>query len=431
MASGSILRAVAGAAAAATGLFLALYAGAPLAAALFALVAGGLAVALLWPSNRPAEGSRTSTAAPPFPLPEAAELLELIADPMLIVRNRRIQFANRSARSLLGEHIDGIDVRLAIRHPAAAERLIDRGRGEPAEVSTRTELVGLGEPDRRWEMTTSLFGDGSRLVRLTDKSESHASEQMRTDFVANASHELRTPLATLLGFLETLQDEAAPTDEETRSRFLRIMFDEAKRMHRLVDDLISLSRIEAERFSLPRESVPLLPLIEEVRATCAMMIAEKGSEIRVEDEVGNSVVLGDRSQLLQLLQNLIVNALKYGAPGSPVTVRFKEVGAEMLRMSVEDSGEGIAPEHLPRLTERFYRVDPSRSRAMGGTGLGLAIVKHIVGRHRGRLDIRSKPGEGTSVRVYLPLAPPPVSSKSHATVTQVTRNGPSEVASLD
>ena len=151
----------------------------------------------------------------------------------------------------------------------------------------------------------------------------------------------------------------------------------------------------------------------------------------MKDELGNPVVLGDRSQLLQLLQNLIVNALKYGTPGSPVTVRFKEAGAEMLRMSVEDSGEGIAPEHLPRLTERFYRVVPSRSRAMGGTGLGLAIVKHIAARHRARLDIRSKPGEGTWVRVYLPLAPALVSSKSHASVTQVTRNGPTEIANLD
>jgi two-component system, OmpR family, phosphate regulon sensor histidine kinase PhoR len=431
MASGSILRGGAGVAVAATGLFLALYAGAPLAAALFTLVAGGLAVALLWPSGGIAERGGPPTAAPPLTLPETEELLELVSDPMLIVRNRRILFANRSARNLLGEHIGGIDVRLAIRHPAAAERLIDRGRGDQAEVSTRTELVGLGEPDRRWEMTISLLGDGSRLVRLTDKSEAHASEQMRTDFVANASHELRTPLSTLLGFLETLQDEAASGDEETRSRFLGIMFAEAKRMHRLVDDLISLSRIEAERFSLPRESVELLPLIEEVRSTCAVMIAEKGSEIRVEDEVGNPVVPGDRSQLLQLLQNLIVNALKYGTTGSPVTVRLNAAGAQMLRMSVEDHGEGIAPEHLPRLTERFYRVDPSRSRAMGGTGLGLAIVKHIVGRHRGRLDIRSKPGEGTSVRVYLPLAPAPLSSKSHATVTQVTRNGPSEIAELD
>jgi two-component system phosphate regulon sensor histidine kinase PhoR len=277
-------------------------------------------------------------------------------------------------------------------------------------------------------MITSLLKDGSRLVRLSDKSQAHASEQMRTDFVANASHELRTPLATLLGFLETLRGDAAPGDEQTRGRFIRIMFDEARRMHRLVDDLISLSHIEAERFSLPRESVELLPLVEEVRATSAVMAEEKGSEITVDDRFGDPIVLGDRSQLSQLLQNLVGNALKYGRAGEPVTVRFEEAGPEMLRMSIDDRGEGIASEHLPRLTERFYRVDPSRSRAMGGTGLGLAIVKHIVGRHRGRLDIRSKVGEGTSVRVYLPLARP-LSLKSHGTVTEVTRSEPSEVTS--
>jgi two-component system phosphate regulon sensor histidine kinase PhoR len=232
---------------------------------------------------------------------------------------------------------------------------------------------------------------------------------MRTDFVANASHELRTPLATLLGFLETLQDDAAAGDPKTRSRFLGIMFDEARRMHRLVDDLISLSRIEAERFSLPREAVELLPLVEEVRNGSAQLLAEKQSDIVVENDGADPVVPGDRSQLLQLLQNLIVNALKYGRNGTPVTLRFEPAGQDMLRMSVIDRGEGIAAEHLPRLTERFYRVDAGRSRSVGGTGLGLAIVKHIVGRHRGRLDIESELGEGTTVHVYLPRAANPLS----------------------
>jgi two-component system phosphate regulon sensor histidine kinase PhoR len=250
---------------------------------------------------------------------------------------------------------------------------------------------------------------------------------MRTDFVANASHELRTPLATLLGFLETLQDESAAEDRNLRTRFIDIMFKEARRMHRLVDDLISLSRIEAERFSLPRESVQLLPLVEEVRRTSNRGPQVQESVIEVQHGSLEPVVLGDRLQLLQLLQNLIGNALKYGRAGGIVTVRFEEAGPDMLRMSVIDRGEGIAPEHLPRLTERFYRVDPSRSRAMGGTGLGLSIVKHIVGRHRGRLDIRSKVGEGTAVHVYLPRAP---SSKSHESVTEVTRNGSSGVANL-
>jgi two-component system phosphate regulon sensor histidine kinase PhoR len=328
-----------------------------------------------------------------------------VDDPLLIVRGRRVVFANPSARKVLGEHVEGVDVRLAIRHPAAAERLIDRSGAEPGERVTRTELVGLGERERRWEMTVTRLRDDSRLVRLIDRSETHASEQMRTDFVANASHELRTPLATLLGFLETLQDDSAAEHAPTRQRFLKIMWDEARRMHRLVDDLISLSRIEAERFSLPRESVPLLAVIEDVKAAAGTLMEEKGSRVRVEHGGLDPVVLGDRSQLAQLLQNLVVNALKYGRPGSDVTVSFAEAGPEMLRVSVVDRGDGIAPEHLPRLTERFYRVDPSRSRAMGGTGLGLAIVKHIVGRHRGRLDIRSRLGEGTEVRVYLPRVP--------------------------
>ena len=206
---------------------------------------------------------------------------------MLIVRDRRVSIANTAARGLLGEHIDGVDVRLAIRHPAAAERLIDRDRWRAGGSRHTTELVGLGEPDRRWEMTTSLLPDGSRLVRLTDQSEARAAEQMRVDFVANASHELRTPLATLLGFLETLQDEAAANDEATRARFLGIMFDEATRMRRLVDDLMSLSRIEAERFALPRESVDAAAAGRGgARPSAQLMAEDKGSEILVEDEVG-------------------------------------------------------------------------------------------------------------------------------------------------
>ena len=394
-----------GVAAAAAAILLAIAWGAPLEAALIAL-AGGAAAALLL---RPRDAGRRPLPpleAEPAPMPQrdAFDLLEVVDDPVLIVADRRILYANPAARSLLGENIEGVDVRLAIRHPAAAERLIDRSPADAAERVTRTDLVGLGDPDRRWEMTTTLLGDGSRLVRLIDRSEAHASEQMRVDFVANASHELRTPLATLLGFLETLQDEQAAGDAKTRSRFVKIMFDEARRMHRLVDDLISLSRIEAERFSVPRDPVDLLSVVEEVRSGLAPMIENKGATLIIDQKGSLPVAPGDRTQLVQLVQNLVVNALKYGRPDSEVRVRFDDAGADMLRMSIIDRGEGIPPEHLPRLTERFYRVDPGRSRAIGGTGLGLAIVKHIVGRHRGRLDIRSTPGEGTSVRVYLPRA---------------------------
>jgi two-component system phosphate regulon sensor histidine kinase PhoR len=267
-------------------------------------------------------------------------------------------------------------------------------------------------------MAVTPLGPGQRLVRLTDRSAAYATEKIRGDFVANASHELRTPLTTLLGFLETLQDEEAAGDQKTRSRFIGIMFDEAKRMHRLVDDLISLSRIEAERFAAPREIVDLLPLIEEVRQSCGSLAEKAKSTILVESTGTRSEVLGDRAQLSQLIQNLVVNALKYGRSGTPVTVRLEQQGAEMLRMSVIDQGDGIPSEHLPRLTERFYRVDPGRSRSVGGTGLGLAIVKHIVGRHRGRLDIWSEVGVGTRVDIYLPRGPERLSSKSHGNVTE-------------
>jgi two-component system phosphate regulon sensor histidine kinase PhoR len=368
------------------------------------------------PPPEPAPPEPEEERAPP--LPSSSELLTAFDDPLLLVQGRRVLLANPAAKALLGAHIEGSDVRLAIRHPAAAERLVDRP-GEVAEPETRTELIGLGDHDRRWEMATAGLGDGTRLVRLSDRSQAHAAEQMRVDFVANASHELRTPLATLLGFLETLQEEDAAGDPKTRARFLKVMFDEAVRMRNLVDDLMSLSRIEAERYTVPRDPVDLIPLVEEVGQALRQLMAERGAQLVVENNAGETMTAGDRAQLAQAINNLLVNALRYGRAGTPIRIRLDDAGPELIRLSVIDQGEGIAAEHLPRLTERFYRVDAGRSRSVGGTGLGLAIVKHIVGRHRGRLDIRSKLGEGTSVRIYLPRAQAPagtaLSSKSHVT----------------
>jgi two-component system phosphate regulon sensor histidine kinase PhoR len=405
------------------GLRFATESGAPILAALVAFVAGTVALALWFapsaaedPEERPVQMAAASI------LPKASDVVNAVEDPVLIVRERRVLLANPAAKALLGDHIEGVDVRLAIRHPATADALI----GEPA-THERIEIVGLGDQDRRWEMRVSPLVDGSRLVRLTDRSDVHASEKMRVDFVANASHELRTPLATLIGFSETLLDDAdASGDPKTRKRFLKIMADEALRMQQLVDDLISLSRIEAERFSVPREPVALLPLVEQVRGETARLLDEKKSRIAIEPVAAEPVAAGDSPQLLQLIRNLVVNAIKYGRTGDDIIVRFEKADEDMLRLSVIDHGDGIAPEHLPRLTERFYRVDPSRSRAIGGTGLGLAIVKHIVGRHRGRLDIQSQVGEGTRVDVYLPRAEPALSSKSHESVTEVTRNRSSD-----
>jgi two-component system phosphate regulon sensor histidine kinase PhoR len=387
--------AIAGALAAA-GVLVGWWAGAPPAAALIALLAGMAAYALM-----PPPGSEVLAAVEPE---EAADdeskLLAAFEDPLLVVHDRRVRLANDAARALLGAHIEGSDVRLAIRHPAASEHLAGaEGGGMPVRI----ELVGLGDLGRPWEMNVAPLPGGGRLVRLVDQSQVRAAEQMRVDFVANASHELRTPLATLLGFLETLHEGEQMVDAETRERFVRIMFGEATRMRDLLDDLMSLSRIEADRFTVPKDNVSLLPLIDEVKA--AVRPLAKGRRIAVENEAGEEPgVVGDPGQLAQMLTNLLVNALKYGRAGTIVRIRLEDVAPDLLRLSVIDKGEGIAADHLPRLTERFYRVDPGRSREVGGTGLGLAIVKHIILRHRGRLDIRSAIGEGTVVEVTLPRA---------------------------
>ncbi|HKY82591.1 MAG TPA: ATP-binding protein [Sphingobium sp.] len=334
--------------------------------------------------------------------PSFASLLEGISDPLMVIERGRILRSNRAAQRLLGTHIQGEDARIAIRHPAAAERLASQAAmAEPVMV----ELVGLGSREQRWQMRIAPVGDSAqarRLVHLADHSGAHAAERMRVDFVANASHELRTPLAGILGFIETLADPDLGRDVETRKRFLAIMDGEARRMQRLIDDLISLSRIEAEKYRAPDSAVDLSELVSEVVNIFRTSHGERGREVEMEIAPGLPSVQGDRAQLSQLLHNLIGNSVKYGRPGTPIRVSLAEGPSGMSRIAVADEGEGVGPDHLPRLTERFYRVDSGRSRAMGGTGLGLAIVKHIVERHRGRLDIASVLGKGTTISILLP-----------------------------
>jgi two-component system phosphate regulon sensor histidine kinase PhoR len=373
--------------------------------ALLGLVGGAVAALILSGAFTDEEQQPAVEAPAGDPLLRAREILEVIPEPMILLEGGFVAIANAPARALLGEWMEGKDVRLALRHPAAVDRLSRSGQAQG--TVERLEVLGIGEADRRWLLAVASLSEGWRLIHLSDRSEAAAAEQMRVDFVANASHELRTPLATLLGFIETLRDDEAAADTGLRHRFLGIMNDEAKRMQQLIDDLISLSRVEAERFRPVQEAVDLVQVVEEVRAGCAMLIAQKKNRLVIDDRSGTPKVPADRTQLLQLVRNLVVNALKYGRAESDVTVRIEDDGAERVRMSVIDQGEGIAPEHLPRLTERFYRVDAGRSRAAGGTGLGLAIVKHIVGRHRGRMEIRSQPGTGTTVEVTLPRAPEP------------------------
>lgn len=326
-------------------------------------------------------------------------LIEALSEPVLIVAAGKVVMSNAAARSLLGRHIDDADVRLALRHPAAVERLLRQDGG-----NDEVELVGVGGPEQRWLMTVANVADGMRFVRLTNRNESRAAEQMRVDFVANASHELRTPLATILGYIETLEDQADDLDGATRARFTGIIHEEARRMQRLVEDLISLSRIEGERFSQPRDLIDLSLLIAEARNNVRNSAAQKSCTIEIDVAPDLPAVIGDRSEILQLLENLITNAIRYGREGSAIYVKAVPERT-MVHLSVRDEGEGIAPEHIPRVTERFYRVDPGRSRAQGGTGLGLSIVKHIVERHRGRLRIASRLGEGTTVHVHLVVAP--------------------------
>ncbi|MBN8807125.1 MAG: ATPase [Sphingomonas sp.] len=333
-----------------------------------------------------------------LPTPDIATVLEGIAEPVLVLAAGRVEVANASARKVLGNHIVGQDVRLAIRHPAAAERLTaPQGEGSSGPIN----LVGLGTLDQRWEMRITDVPDGRRVVHLIDQTGSYAAERMRVDFVANASHELRTPLASILGFAETLGEDAGD-DPGMRQRFLKVMADEARRMQRLVEDLISLSRIEAEKYRAPDTSVDLARLVDEVCAELVQTHDPRAADVHCSCDPGVPAVAGDRAQLSQALHNLIGNAMKYGRAGTPVSVRLWRDPAGMVRLSVGDEGEGIAPEHIPRLTERFYRVDSGRSRAVGGTGLGLSIVKHVVERHRGRLDIASQQGRGTVVTILLP-----------------------------
>jgi len=242
------------------------------------------------------------------------------------------------------------------------------------------------------------------LFTLTDISAEISAEKARSTFVANVSHELRSPLTSLMGVVETLKGPARK-DEAARDRFLDLMQGETDRMSRLVGDLLSLAKLEAKEHVPPDGSVDVSGVVKRIVAVLEEGNPDYKGRVQIKEDENLSPIKGDRDELTEVFQNLIENALKYSAPETAVRVEITNKTASMrwLRVIIVDSGEGIAPEHLPRLTERFYRVDKGRSREMGGTGLGLAISKHILNRHRARLAIDSVVGEGTSVSVSLPL----------------------------
>jgi two-component system phosphate regulon sensor histidine kinase PhoR len=306
-------------------------------------------------------------------------------------------------------------------------------RGEPALIGLRMpELVDAvrraarrREPQRveffervpldRWMeafVTPVRFGAGGEqtvdllLMTFNDLTPLRRVEEMRADFIANASHELRTPLAALLGFIETLQG-TAKDDSVARGKFLDIMQGQATRMARLIDDLLSLSRIELNAHLQPNTPVDLPPIVRQVVDGLQTLARDRGVDIKVTIPLDPLWVLGDRDELIRALENLVENALKYGAAGKRVDITVSRgqtrAGMPEGRVAVRDYGPGIAPEHLPRLTERFYRVDVTDSRAQGGTGLGLALVKHVLNRHSGRLTIESTLGAGATFTMHLPL----------------------------
>ncbi len=319
------------------------------------------------------------------------ELVEPFGLPVLMLDGQRIAAANAAAREELGTHIIGQDARVALRHPEAIE-LLKKPQG-------RALVRGLTGARSIWQVSRVPIDERFSLIEMVNRTAEADISRAHTDFVANASHELRTPLASIIGYIETLADPDAKVDEATAARFHATVLREARRLQSLVEDLMSLSRIEAEKHDPPRDRIDLGQMIATIVSETAMNVGDD----RLQFQPGEAVVMGDRQQLDQLVRNLIDNAFKYGDAQQPVTVRIGIVRGEA-ELVVADRGEGIHPDHLPYLTRRFYRTDPGRSRAAGGTGLGLAIVKHIVERHRGKLDIASTQGIGTTVTVRIPLA---------------------------
>jgi two-component system phosphate regulon sensor histidine kinase PhoR len=318
--------------------------------------------------------------------------------------------ANAPARAVAPALRRGEPVSLALRVPEVLDAI---RRAIASDVPQRVEFIERVPLERWYEaivVPVALRGAAlqspSRLVLVTldDLTPLRRMEEMRADFVANASHELRTPLAALSGFIETLQGQARD-DPAARSKFLSIMQAQATRMARLIDDLLSLSRIELNAHLRPNTRVELRGIVRQVVDGLQTLARDREVEINVSASGDHVEVLGDRDELLRVFENLIENALKYAASGKRVEIMLTADSIRNeARVAVRDFGPGIAPEHLPRLTERFYRVDVADSRAQGGTGLGLALVKHILNRHGGRLTIESVAGQGATFTAVLPLA---------------------------
>lgn len=332
----------------------------------------------------------------------------------LVGRKRNLLFANNAAETLFGKHQTGIDFVKIVRHPDCLLALGNVLSGQ----SQSDAMFELQQPMRTtYQIKVTALNAGKKsndipraMITFDNISHIRDAQQMRSEFVANVSHELRSPLTALSGFIETLQT-LAKDDLQARERFLNIMAREAKRMDRLIGDLLSLSRVEANKHMRPEAVVYLTVIVEQAIALLAKQAEENSCAINLQIAQGiKDLVQGDADQLLQVFLNLIENAMKYGASEKGVEINISNpehvvgIDGPAILVQVTDYGSGIAPEHLSRLTERFYRVDNGRSRQSGGTGLGMAIVKHILTRHRGRLKISSTVGEGSNFTISLPCS---------------------------
>ncbi len=338
---------------------------------------------------------------------------------VLITASGRVAYSNAGARAIFPRIREAVELTTVIRHPEFVELIANAqelGTPVQAEFAERVPIQRqiLARAVSIASAATAA-GEPTLLVILKDLTERGQLAQMRTDFVSYASHELRTPLASVLGFIETLQGPARH-DEAMRDRFLDIMAAEAERMTRLIDDLLSLSRVEMKTHLLPDDPVELVGLAEQVVDTLDPQARDRAITLEVAPYANEATLRGDRDDLVQLLMNLVNNAIRYGREGGHVVISIESTvlnaladdpgageGADCIALAVTDDGPGIAQHHIPRLTERFYRIDAASSRSRGGTGLGLAIVKHIVTRHRGRLSITSTLGEGSRFCVLLPV----------------------------
>ena len=337
---------------------------------------------------------------------------EALDEPVFILSARgKLEYQNRAATERFGTMVPQAHLSARLRAPEILE-MVDRAIADKnAHQIDYVEKV----PSERWYRVRiapmkakPVRGDDGLLFLLTfrDQSEARRIDKMRTDFIANASHELRTPLASLSGFVETLQGPARE-DPKAQKEFLKIMQEQAGRMTRLLDDLLSLSRLEMKAHLEPTESVELEPLLRHVCDSLGPLADELGVEVVVSVPDAPVRVFGDRDELIQVFENLVENACKYGQSGKRVEVTLHRPNEAngLIEVSVRDFGPGIPREDVPRLTERFYRVNVEASRSKKGTGLGLAIVKHILTRHRARLIVHSTPGEGSEFVVRFSRQP--------------------------